>query len=75
MKMQMIVLMTLLSSFTLASAPAEQPNILVIVSDDHGFADVGFHGCKDIHCAARRETSSRGECECRSWFLGLQSFR
>jgi len=42
MKMQMIVLMTLLSSFTLASAPAEQTNILVIVSDDHEYADVGF---------------------------------
>ena len=25
-----------------------QPNILVIVADDHGYADVGFHGCKDI---------------------------
>lgn len=27
---------------------AEKPNILLIVSDDHGYADVGFHGCKDI---------------------------
>ena len=25
-----------------------RPNILVIVGDDMGFADVGFHGCKDI---------------------------
>ena len=25
-----------------------KPNILVIVSDDQGFADVGFNGCKDI---------------------------
>ena len=29
------------------SQPAK-PNILVILSDDHGFADVGFQGCKDI---------------------------
>ena len=29
-------------------AAAERPNILVIVSDDHGYADVGFQGCKDI---------------------------
>jgi arylsulfatase A-like enzyme len=30
------------------AAAAPKPNILVIVSDDHGYADVGFQGCKDI---------------------------
>lgn len=27
---------------------AQKPNILIIVGDDMGYADVGFHGCKDI---------------------------
>jgi arylsulfatase A-like enzyme len=27
---------------------ARKPNILIILSDDHGYADVGFHGCRDI---------------------------
>jgi arylsulfatase A-like enzyme len=27
---------------------AENPNVLLIVSDDHGYADVGSQGCKDI---------------------------
>lgn len=31
-----------------ARVPAAKPNILFIVGDDFGFADVGFHGCKDI---------------------------
>lgn len=30
------------------TAHARQPNILLIVGDDMGYADVGFQGCKDI---------------------------
>ena len=29
-------------------AAASKPNILFIVGDDMGYADVGFHGVKDI---------------------------
>jgi arylsulfatase A-like enzyme len=31
-----------------ALTAADKPNILFIVGDDMGYADVGFHGCKDI---------------------------
>ena len=30
------------------AADARKPNILIILSDDQGYADVGFHGCRDI---------------------------
>lgn len=40
------LLLTLVSP-AFAAGPT-RPNVLVIVGDDMGYADVGFHGCKDI---------------------------
>ena len=42
------MLRPLLCLLAIAATAAERPNILVIVGDDMGYADVGFHGCKDI---------------------------
>ncbi len=38
----------LLAFLPSSNAAARKPNILVIVGDDMGYADVGFHHCKDI---------------------------
>ena len=35
----------LASAFQIASA---KPNIVILVGDDMGYADIGVHGCKDI---------------------------
>lgn len=42
-----VVLAVLLAATTLADA-ARKPNVIVILADDMGYADVGFNGCKDI---------------------------
>lgn len=48
MRRLLLSLPLLLIGSGLASAQTAKPNILVIVGDDMGYADVGFHGCKDI---------------------------
>ena len=40
--------LVLAASCTALAAPPKRPNILFIVADDLGYADVGFQGCKDI---------------------------
>ena len=47
MRMRLIQILSLVLAFTLHSAD-KQPNILLIVGEDMGYADVGVHGCKDI---------------------------
>ena len=44
----LIALAFLVLPSTAGADPPKKPNILVIVGDDMGYADVGFHGCKDI---------------------------
>ena len=46
--MKRLLACVLLSLLTLLSSAAEKPNVLIIIADDLGYADVGFQGCKDI---------------------------
>ncbi len=55
------VFVSLLGISPLLAADAK-PNIVLIVGDDMGYADVGFHGCKDIptpHLDKLAESGSR----------------
>jgi arylsulfatase A-like enzyme len=43
-----LTVLALIALGAAAAEPANKPNVIVIVGDDMGYADVGFHGCKDI---------------------------
>ena len=44
----LLAALALFSAARVAAESARRPNILFIVGDDMGYADVGFHGCPDI---------------------------
>jgi arylsulfatase A-like enzyme len=46
--MRILSVAALLVGVAIGSAADRKPNILFIVSDDQGYADVGVQGCKDI---------------------------
>ncbi len=48
MKHILAVLIIVASVARLSAADAPRPNVLVIVSDDQGYADAGFQGSKDV---------------------------
>lgn len=43
-----IIPLLFIGTLTPAAAAASKPNLVVILSDDLGYADIGAHGCKDI---------------------------
>ena len=48
--------------------PDERPNLIVIVADDLGYADVGFHGCKDI-ATPNLDSIAKGGVKCSSAYV------
>ena len=44
----LVLLAVLAAACSTYGAGASKPNILIIVGDDMGYADLGFNGCKDI---------------------------
>jgi arylsulfatase A-like enzyme len=52
----------------LGAAAEARPNILVIVGDDMGYADIGVHGCKDIP-TAHIDSLAKNGVRCTSGYV------
>ena len=54
------LLIALNARLTTILAADAKPNIIVIVGDDMGYADIGAHGCKDIPTPHLDELAAAG---------------
>lgn len=48
MPTRLTIFAVLLGTASLAMAKADKPNLVIVLTDDQGYADVGFNGCTDI---------------------------
>jgi len=64
----MLVTLSALATTANAAESAKQPNIIVIVADDLGYADVGFQGCKDIP-TPHLDSLARGGVICTNGYV------
>lgn len=66
------ILLLLVAVLTLvragAAAAGEQPNLLIILSDDQGYADVGVQGCKDF-ATPHLDSIARAGVRCSSGYV------
>jgi arylsulfatase A-like enzyme len=51
-----------------AETKAVRPNIVIIVGDDMGYADVGVHGCRDIP-TPHIDSLAKGGVRCTSGYV------
>ncbi|QDU23614.1 sulfatase-like hydrolase/transferase [Urbifossiella limnaea] len=62
-----LALVVTLAGFAEAQ-PSRKPNIVVVVADDLGYADVGFQGCRDIP-TPHLDALARGGVVCTSGYV------
>src|SRR5882672_225390 len=71
MRIANAVLVSALASVWAASAAAAEPrkpNVVILLADDLGYADVGFQGCKDIP-TPNIDTIAKNGVRCTSGYV------
>jgi len=68
MKPLPVILSALLCMLCGQSSAAEKPNVLILVSDDQGYADIGFNGGKDVP-APHLDTLAKSGVRCTSGYI------
>ncbi|MEK6259001.1 MAG: sulfatase-like hydrolase/transferase [Planctomycetota bacterium] len=65
-----ISVLTLIAGMGAANATErkDKPNIIVIITDDHGYADVGFQGCQDIP-TPHLDALAKGGAQCTDGYV------
>jgi arylsulfatase A-like enzyme len=63
-----VLLLASLAALHAAETRPAKPNLLVILSDDQGYADIGFQGCKDIPTPNLDRLASEG-VRCTSGYV------
>ena len=63
-----VLLLTPCAKLFSADAPTSKPNILIILSDDQGYADVGFQGSKDVP-TPHLDTLAKSGVRCTSGYV------
>jgi arylsulfatase A-like enzyme len=68
-RLRLLLAMLLLAPAAHASAaePARKPNVIVILADDLGYADLGFQGCKDVP-TPHLDALAKGGVRCTSGY-------
>jgi len=70
MTMRIAIIAAVLAAGGTAEAgnKARRPNVLILLADDLGYADVGFHGCKDIP-TPHLDALAKGGVRCTSGYV------
>ncbi len=59
-----LLILAIILGYKAWGVPTPPPNLIIILTDDQGYHDVGFNGCKDIPTPNLDSIASNGGLAC-----------